>query len=316
MNTLGIDVGGSGIKGALVDVKTGELKTDRLRIETPQPPTPEAVIKTIDKLIQRFRCDGPIGVGFPAIVMDGVVLSAANIDDAWIGYPGAREIAKKTGCKVRMVNDADAAGMAEMRFGAGRGRNGVVMILTLGCFVAANARICSSAASSIATAPSPTKSARASSTPKLESPSVRAGYRERQPSQTKNVGTPSTATRYTAHLGNGQRRFKSMYRQSSWPSPGQPTAQFVVSRKAQNHSTACTATWREVRPSLSESPVSQSAAKGGSTLHHGSKTEPLSACKAATKVPAVAAPRAASSRQCGCPSTSAHASHAAPIART
>lgn len=132
MEILGIDVGGSGIKGALVEIESGKLKTNRIRIETPQPAAPKAVIATIQQLVQQYKYFGPLGVGFPAVVLDGVVLSAANVDDKWIGYPGARQIVKKTGCPVALLNDADAAGIAEMRFGAGRGRRGMVMILTLG----------------------------------------------------------------------------------------------------------------------------------------------------------------------------------------
>ena len=132
MEILGIDVGGSGIKGALVNTADGRLATDRIRYKTPQPSTPKAVIKTIGKLVRDFDYAGPLGVGFPAVVMDGIVRSAANVDDKWIGFHGALRITKATGCPVTMVNDADAAGIAEMNFGAGRGRNGIVLILTLG----------------------------------------------------------------------------------------------------------------------------------------------------------------------------------------
>lgn len=132
MDILGIDVGGSGIKGALVNTKTGNLSTDRIRIKTPQPALPKAVINSIKKLVRAFDNSGPLGVGFPAIVQDGLVLSAANVADEWIGYPGRQGIAKATGCPVTLINDADAAGIAEMRFGAGRNQGGVVIILTLG----------------------------------------------------------------------------------------------------------------------------------------------------------------------------------------
>lgn len=132
MNVLGIDVGGSGIKGALVDTGSGALVTDRFRLETPQPAKPKPVIKTIDTLVKYFDYSGPLGVGFPAIVSEGTLLSAANVSNKWIGYEGANGISEKTGCPVTMLNDADAAGIAEMRFGAGRERNGVVIILTLG----------------------------------------------------------------------------------------------------------------------------------------------------------------------------------------
>ncbi len=88
---LGIDVGGSGIKGALVDIKKGEMVSDRHRIDTPQPATPKAMIKVMDQVVKHFNYSGPIGVGFPAVVQDGIVLSAANIDDGWIGYKGQKD---------------------------------------------------------------------------------------------------------------------------------------------------------------------------------------------------------------------------------
>lgn len=132
MNILGIDVGGSGIKAALVSLESGRLATDRIRMKTPQPAAPKAVIASIKKLVRSFDYSGPLGVGFPAVVQDGVVYSAANVDDKWIGFAGQKEIAKATSCPVKLLNDADAAGLAEMRFGAGRKRNGLVMILTLG----------------------------------------------------------------------------------------------------------------------------------------------------------------------------------------
>ncbi len=132
MKILGIDIGGSGIKGALVDTETGEMTTDRLRIPTPQPATPKAVIKTVKKIVKHFEYDGPLGVGIPSVVIDGVVQSAANIDNGWIGYPGQKGIAKATGLKTRLLNDADVAAIAEMQFGAGRGHHEVVMVFTLG----------------------------------------------------------------------------------------------------------------------------------------------------------------------------------------
>ena len=132
MQVLGIDVGGSGIKGALVDVESGQLVTERFRLPTPQPASPKAVVKTINKLRKKLGCHGPVGVGFPAVVLDGIVLSAANVDDGWIDFPGQRAISDALGCPVTLLNDADAAGFAEIKFGAGRGRMGLVMILTLG----------------------------------------------------------------------------------------------------------------------------------------------------------------------------------------
>lgn len=132
MAILGIDIGGSGIKGALVDIKSGLLTSERVRIRTPKPATPKSVVTKIDLMIDKFGYEGPIGIGFPAIVSSGTVLSAANVDDGWLGYPGESRIAKATGCPIYLLNDADAAGMAELKFGAGRNAKGVVMILTLG----------------------------------------------------------------------------------------------------------------------------------------------------------------------------------------
>lgn len=132
MTILGVDIGGSGIKGGLVNTETGEMVTDRLRIDTPQPATPAAVIDTVCELVSHFDYQGPIGVGIPSVVLDGVVKSAANIDDAWIHFPGQKAMAEATGCPVTLLNDADVAAIAEMRFGAGRGHKGVVMIFTLG----------------------------------------------------------------------------------------------------------------------------------------------------------------------------------------
>jgi polyphosphate glucokinase len=132
MITLGIDIGGSGIKGALVDTEKGEMVTDRLRIPTPQPSKPQAVMDVLQQIVTHFHYSGPIGVGLPGIVINGVVRSAANIDKGWIGFPGQSAMAEATGCPIMLANDADVAGVAEMRFGAGKGHTGVVMIFTLG----------------------------------------------------------------------------------------------------------------------------------------------------------------------------------------
>ena len=132
MEILGIDVGGSGIKGAPVDTESGELVRERIRIKTPRPAKPKAVINTIAELVNQFEYSGPLGVGFPAVILDGIVMSAANVDYRWINYPGVEGISKAVGQPVALVNDADAAGIAEMTFGAGRDQMGVVMILTLG----------------------------------------------------------------------------------------------------------------------------------------------------------------------------------------
>ena len=129
---LGIDIGGSGIKGATVNIKTGELTKERLRVETPQPSTPDAVAKVVKEIVKNFGWEGPIGCTFPAIVKGGVTLSAANVDKKWIGADAAAVFQKATGCPVSLLNDADAAGVAEMTFGAGKGKKGVVFLLTFG----------------------------------------------------------------------------------------------------------------------------------------------------------------------------------------
>ncbi len=132
MQIMGIDIGGSGIKGAPVDITTGEMLQERHRIPTPQPSKPEAVADVIAEIVRHFTWEGPIGCTFPAIIKQGVAYSAANVDDAWIGTNGEALIQERTGLPVVLVNDADAAGIAEMEFGAGRGHMGVVMMLTLG----------------------------------------------------------------------------------------------------------------------------------------------------------------------------------------
>lgn len=132
MKILGIDIGGSGIKGALVDTETGTFATDRLRIPTPKPARPTAVVKVVAQIVRHFDYEGPLGVGFPGVVVDGTVYTAANVHNDWINFPGAQAIAEATGCEVALRNDADVAGIAEMRFGAGKDTPGVVMIFTLG----------------------------------------------------------------------------------------------------------------------------------------------------------------------------------------
>lgn len=132
MMILGVDIGGSGIKGAIVDTSSGLMIGERHRIATPQPATPEAMAQTLKQLVDHFEWSGPIGCGFPATIHHGVAFSAANIDASWIQTPVDRIFADATGCPCYVVNDADAAGMAEMRFGAGQGRQGVVMLITIG----------------------------------------------------------------------------------------------------------------------------------------------------------------------------------------
>lgn len=132
MNILGIDIGGSGIKGAPVDLDRGELTADRLRIPTPQPSKPRAVAEAVGRIAVHFSWTHPIGCTFPAVMKNGVAFSAANVDRSWIGTDARRLLEQSTGCPVRIINDADAAGIAEMAYGAGKGRQGVVIVLTFG----------------------------------------------------------------------------------------------------------------------------------------------------------------------------------------
>lgn len=132
MEILGIDIGGSGIKGAPVDIKKGEMTAKRYRIPTPQPAKPQPVGDVVAQIAQHFNWQGPIGCTFPAIVKNGVTYSAANVDNDWIGTNGAALISQKTGCPVLLINDADAAGIAEMNFGAGKNHRGTVIMLTFG----------------------------------------------------------------------------------------------------------------------------------------------------------------------------------------
>ncbi|HSM67718.1 MAG TPA: ROK family protein [Ilumatobacteraceae bacterium] len=129
---FGIDIGGTGMKAAIVDLDNGELVSGRRRIATPRPATPEAMAAVVLELLAAHRWDGPLGVAFPSIVRHGVVQLAANIDASWIGVDADRLFTEVTGHEVALVNDADAAGIAEMHFGAGRGRDGVVLMLTFG----------------------------------------------------------------------------------------------------------------------------------------------------------------------------------------
>lgn len=132
MEILGIDIGGSGIKGAIVDTEAGAFVTDRIRIGTPQPAKPPAVAAVVAEIAERFERSSAIGCTVPAVVQHGVTLTAANIDDDWIGADAKSLFERETGKPVMVMNDADAAGVAEMKFGAGRGQRGSVVILTLG----------------------------------------------------------------------------------------------------------------------------------------------------------------------------------------
>ena len=129
---LGIDIGGSGIKAALVDIASGAFVGDRVRIPTPQPSKPRAVAEVVAQLTQRFNWQAPLGCTFPAVVKQGVVYTAANVDNDWIGANGQELLQEATNCAITLLNDADAAGIAEMVFGAGRNQRGVVMLLTFG----------------------------------------------------------------------------------------------------------------------------------------------------------------------------------------
>jgi polyphosphate glucokinase len=132
MHILGIDVGGSGIKGAPVDTKTGQLIAERVRIKTPEKAEPTPVAEVVLQIAHSFEWKGPIGIGFPSPIKGGVAMMAANISEKWVGTNADELFTKITGCECTMINDADAAGMAEMAFGAGRGRVGTVIMITLG----------------------------------------------------------------------------------------------------------------------------------------------------------------------------------------
>ncbi|MFE6778089.1 polyphosphate--glucose phosphotransferase [Streptomyces sp. NPDC057702] len=132
MNVFGVDIGGSGIKGAPVDLARGDLAAERHKVLTPHPATPEAVFEGVREVVEHFGWSGPVGATYPGVVVDGAARTAANVDKAWIGVNAERMLAERLGLPVTLVNDADAAGLAELRFGAGRGRLGTVILLTLG----------------------------------------------------------------------------------------------------------------------------------------------------------------------------------------
>ena len=132
MQILGIDVGGSGIKGAPVDIETGQLAAERLRIKTPKKGEPEPIAEVVKQIAQSFNWSGPIGIGFPAPIKSGVAMMAANVSDKWVGLNADELFSKVTECECTMINDADAAGLAEMTIGAGRGQSGTVIMITLG----------------------------------------------------------------------------------------------------------------------------------------------------------------------------------------
>ena len=132
MHALGIDIGGSGIKAAPVDTDTGKLLAPRQKITTPRPRAPDALADVVKQLNTAFSWSGPVGITFPGVVTDGEIRTAANLDPAWIGVDAGELFGKATGNQVRVLNDADAAGVAEMTFGAGVGQHGTVLMLTFG----------------------------------------------------------------------------------------------------------------------------------------------------------------------------------------
>jgi len=129
---VGVDIGGTGIKAALVDETTGELATERIRLPTPSPATPQAVAQVVGEVLDRIGVDGPVGLAVPAVVRGRVIETASHIDPTWIGVDAVDFFSRVTGRPVAVMNDADAAGIAEVRFGAGRGHDGVVVVITLG----------------------------------------------------------------------------------------------------------------------------------------------------------------------------------------
>lgn len=132
MEILGIDIGGSGIKAALVNTEDGQAISKKHRIPTPRPATPEAVATTIAEMVEHFDYEGPIGCGFPALINKGIAKSAANIHKSWVDIHVEQLFSEITGQDVFVLNDADAAGLAELKFGAGQHENGVVLLLTIG----------------------------------------------------------------------------------------------------------------------------------------------------------------------------------------
>lgn len=132
MAILGVDVGGTGIKGAPVNTDEGTLLEPRFRVVTPQPATVEDVVECIARVAEHFNWSGEIGCGFPSVVKKGTIYTAANIDKSWIGVDAKAMIEHRTQCRTHLINDADAAGLAEIHFGAGKGNTGVVFMVTIG----------------------------------------------------------------------------------------------------------------------------------------------------------------------------------------
>ncbi|MFJ6212751.1 polyphosphate--glucose phosphotransferase [Streptomyces sp. NPDC092296] len=132
MKSFGVDIGGSGIKGAPVDLARGDLSAERMKVLTPHPAAPPAVVDAVCQVVEHFGRRGPVGITFPGVVVDGHTLTAANVDSGWVGTDAVDLFAQALGLPVALLNDADAAGVAEMAYGAGRGRGGVVLMLTFG----------------------------------------------------------------------------------------------------------------------------------------------------------------------------------------
>ena len=132
MDILGIDIGGSAIKAAPVNPASGALTAERLRIETPRPATPAATADVVCQAVEHFKWTGPVGCGLPSVVRNGIACTAANIDPGWIGTDVSELFSARSGLNFNVLNDADAAGLAEMRFGAGRGFNGTAIVVTVG----------------------------------------------------------------------------------------------------------------------------------------------------------------------------------------
>lgn len=132
MQILGIDIGGSAVKAAPVNIENGELLGDRIRTKTPQPHKPEEIAKILKKVAKHFKWTAPIGCGFPAVIQNNTARTASNIHKSWIGTNVVDLFSLSTKCPVQVINDADAAGLAEMKFGAGQNENGVVVLITVG----------------------------------------------------------------------------------------------------------------------------------------------------------------------------------------
>ncbi|NJB72615.1 polyphosphate glucokinase [Saonia flava] len=132
MEVLGIDIGGSGIKGALVNALTGEMISERYRIPTPPSRKPKEMAKVVNKIVKHFNYNGPVGVGFPTLVKHGVCKSSGNLHKKWLGVNVKELFSEYTGLPVTVINDADAAGYATMNYGVGKGKMGLVVMITIG----------------------------------------------------------------------------------------------------------------------------------------------------------------------------------------